>query len=428
MRSAEQGQGTGPGAGQRRSGEMTRQAGCGRCVTSGRWAVLSRRPAGCRRSGTPALPRRPRTEISAVRPGRQERQKRIRPECVVCVAALSPRHPYGHTRPRVLSQVVTQQRRKITTSQPPAYPSRLAHLVSRPIGTTACGSQAPAITLAKGLEGLGNDGNGQRSAGRRGVRRRVTVRDIRWANRTVRVTTPVPTRVWAAVAAADPSTMPFHTPAWRECVSSGSGWRDARRLYELPGERQLVLMMARRPGRLVQASWPEGWGSGGVLAAGGVRPDEMALVCADLAKSGSLNTTVRPGFVAAPAWPSVSGGLSSVPRAVHVAHLGQSFEDFWSRSVSARTRSSNRAAWRSLEQAGVVITRGNSPELVREFYQVYLQWIEWRARQRKMPAALARWRARQVEPFQKFATVASRLGADCQIWVASWDRGLSARP
>jgi hypothetical protein len=26
-----------------------------------------------------------------------------------------------------------------------------------------------------------------------------------------------------------------------------------------------------------------------------------------------------------------------------------------------------------------------------------------------------------VEPFQKFATVASRLGADCQIWVARWD-------
>ena len=166
------------------------------------------------------------------------------------------------------------------------------------------------------------------------------VRDIQWANRTVRVTTPVPTRVWTAVAAADPSTMPFHTPAWRECVSSGSGWRDASRLYELPGERQLVLMMARRPGRLVQASWPGGWGAGGVLAPGGVRPDEMALVCADLAKSGSLSTTVRPGFVAAPAWPSVSGGFSSVPRAVHVAHLGQSFEDFWSRSVSARTRSS----------------------------------------------------------------------------------------
>src|SRR5947199_341842 len=83
------------------------------------------------------------------------------------------------------------------------------------------------------------------------------------------------------------------------------------------------------------------------------------------------------------------------PGAGHVAHLGQSFEDFWSRSVSARTRSNNRAAWRSLEQAGVVISRGNSPKLVREFYQVYLQWIAWRARQRKMPTALARWRARQ---------------------------------
>lgn len=251
------------------------------------------------------------------------------------------------------------------------------------------------------------------------------VRDIRWRNRIVQVTTPVPTKVWAEVAAADPSTMPSHTPAWRECVHSGSGWRDASRLYELPGERQLVLMMARRPGpstRLaVQASWPEGWGPGGVLAPGGASPDEVALVCADLAQSGSLSTTVRPGFLAAPAWPSASRGFSLVPRAVHVVHLGQSFEDFWSRSVSTRTRSNNRAAWRSLEQAGIVITRGNSPELVREFYQVYLQWIDWRARQRKMPTALARWRARRVEPFQKFATVASRLGEDCQIWVARWD-------
>jgi hypothetical protein len=144
------------------------------------------------------------------------------------------------------------------------------------------------------------------------------VRDIRCANRTVRVTTPVPTKVGGG-GAADPSHHAVPCSAWRECVRSGAGWRDASRLYELPGERQLVLMMARRPGRSpglpVQASWPEGWGSGGVLAPGGASPDEVALVCADLAKSGSLSTTVRPGFVAAPAWPSVSRCFASVPRA-----------------------------------------------------------------------------------------------------------------
>ena len=74
-----------------------------------------------------------------------------------------------------------------------------------------------------------------------------------------------------------------------------------------------------------------------------------------------------------------------------------------------------------MEQAGIVITSGNSPELVRAFYDTYLQWIDWRARQRKVPASLARWQARRVEPFPKFATVASTLGADCRIWVSWWE-------
>lgn len=85
-------------------------------------------------------------------------------------------------------------------------------------------------------------------------------RDLRWDGRLVRVTTPVPTDVWAAVAAADPSTTVFQTPVWRDCVCSGTGWQDASRLYEMPDGRQLVLMMAGRPGLpaglALQASWP----------------------------------------------------------------------------------------------------------------------------------------------------------------------------
>jgi hypothetical protein len=108
----------------------------------------------------------------------------------------------------------------------------------------------------------------------------------------------------------------------------------------------------------------------------------------------------------------------TIPRAVHVARLGTSFEDFWLSSVSAKRRANIRNALRHVDRAGIVVTSGNSPELVRAFYQVYLRWIEWRARQRREPLPLARWHARRAEPFQKFADVAGRLGAGCRIWVA----------
>ena len=107
-------------------------------------------------------------------------------------------------------------------------------------------------------------------------------RDVRWNGHAVRVTTPVPTDVWTTVASTDPSTLPFHTGlAGLRLLGQRVAGRE--RLYELPGGRQLVLIMARRgsPSRLaVKASWPPGWGSGGVLAPGGVRPEEVALVSA----------------------------------------------------------------------------------------------------------------------------------------------------
>ena len=249
-------------------------------------------------------------------------------------------------------------------------------------------------------------------------------RDVQWDRHTVRVTTPVPTDIWTTVASADPSTMPFQTSAWRDCICSATGWKDASRLYELPGGRQLVLMMARKgsPSRVtVEASWPHGWGCGGVLGPGGVRPEEVALVCADLSSSRALSATVRPAFSGFPAWSDVDHRISSITRSVHVVHFEGSFDDFWARSVSVKTRSNLRAGWRQIERAGIVLTSGNSPELVQALYDTYLQWIDWRARQRKVPASLARWQAQRVEPFPKFATVASTLGADCRIWVAWWE-------
>jgi GNAT acetyltransferase-like protein len=248
---------------------------------------------------------------------------------------------------------------------------------------------------------------------------------------------PVPTAVWTEVAAADPNALPFQTPAWRDAVCAGrvggrgGGWGDASRLYETAGGRQLVLMMARRsvvPGLAVEASWPAGWGTGGVLAPGGVRPEEAALVHADLANGRAVSAAVRPAFTAASAWPTAGGHSALIPREVHVAHFsGEPFEDYWARAVPGKVRRGIGNARRHLEREGVVITSGNSPDLVDALYQVYLRWIDQRAGQRKMPRPLARWQARRAEPLAKFSAVAGALGEDCRIWVAWWqDRPVGA--
>lgn len=249
-------------------------------------------------------------------------------------------------------------------------------------------------------------------------------RDVCWHGQAVRVTTPVPTAVWTQVAAADPTALPFQTPTWRDCVITGSGWRDASRLYETADGRQLVLMMARRsalPGLAVEASWPAGWGAGGVLAPGGVRPDEAEMIYADLADGRAVSAAVRPSFTAASAWPAAGSSAFLIPRQVHVAHFsGEPFEDYWAHAVPSKMRRGIGNAQRHQERAGVVIASGNSPDLVDALYQVYLRWIDQRAGQRKVPRPLARWQGRRAEPLAKFATVARVLGKDCQIWVAWW--------
>jgi hypothetical protein len=251
------------------------------------------------------------------------------------------------------------------------------------------------------------------------------VRELRWDGQLVRVTMPVPASVWQQIADSDPAAMPFQQPAWRDCVCASGEWRDASQLYETAGGRQLVLMMARRAGRppllARQASWPVGWGTGGLLATGGVQPEDAALVAADLARRRVLSTTVRPAFGAASAWSGVNRQAFTIPRAVHVADCRSSFEDYLARSLTRRARGRIRATQRHAEAAGIVITSGNSPELVRALYDVYLRWADWRAAQRNIPPSVARWRARRAEPAAKFSTVASRLGPGCRIWVAWWE-------
>ncbi|WP_217240897.1 GNAT family N-acetyltransferase [Streptomyces sp. AC555_RSS877] len=248
-----------------------------------------------------------------------------------------------------------------------------------------------------------------------------------WVVRTgegpVRVTSPVPREKWAQVLAADPRAMAFHRPEWVDCVCEVGGWQDAGRLYRTGEGRELLLPMVRRPGRpdplAVRASLPPGWGTGGILAPGGVRAHEFGLVLTDLAADQTLRTRIRPSFGAAHELRAPAPGYVSIPRTVHVLDLDGGMDAVWSQRWSKRVRGNMRSAQRRAERAGLVIESGNSPELVEIYYDLYLRWLEQRARERHLPPAVVRSRGKRAEPLAKYHAVAAALPGVCRILLAT---------
>lgn len=247
--------------------------------------------------------------------------------------------------------------------------------------------------------------------------------DVRTGDGQVRAMSPVPRETWARVLAADPGAMAFHLPEWVDCLCAVGGWQDAGRLYRTGEGRELVLPMVCRPARphplAVRASFPPGWGTGGILAPGGVRPHEVELVLADLAADQALRTSVRPSFRAAHAGPSPAPGFVSVPRTVHVLDLDGGMDAIWSQRWPKNTRRNMRTAERRAERAGLIVETGSSPELVEAFYDLYLRWLDRRARERHLPRAVVRSRGKRAEPLAKFHAVAAALPGTCRILVAT---------
>lgn len=248
------------------------------------------------------------------------------------------------------------------------------------------------------------------------------------------VTSPAPRDSWAEVLAADPGAMHSQTPTWLDCACAAEGWKDASRLYELPGGRMIVLPAARRPliggvGRsgqmTVEASLPHGYGCGGILASGGATPADVHAVTADLAHRQALRTMVRPGFHSAAAWAHAwkadRARAVTVSRTVHVLDLDGGLDAVWRKRFTSKARTGIRNAERKTRAAGVEIEVGNSPALVAAFYDVYVRWLDRRARERMMPTGVARWRGRRAEPLRRFQTAAHGMGDSCRIWVARLD-------
>lgn len=240
---------------------------------------------------------------------------------------------------------------------------------------------------------------------------------------TAVVTSPAPRDVWRELIKADGDALVFQTPEWLDSICANGGYKDASRLYELPGGRRLIMPMVRRRGLpailATQASLPSSWGMGGLLAEGPLHPEDVRAVFEDLTRSLVLRTTIRPNPLHDVAWSAAAlPGMIRKPRMAHVLDLEGGFDEVWSN----RFKGTARTAVRKAEKSGLVVECDTTGRLVPVFYDLLHQSVDRWAEQQNEPRALAHLRAQQRDPQRKFEILAKTLGEACRIWVA-WVNG-----
>jgi Acetyltransferase (GNAT) domain len=227
---------------------------------------------------------------------------------------------------------------------------------------------------------------------------------------------PAPRESWASVLQASSEATIFQTPAWLDACCAGGGFEDASRLYETADGRRIVLPMVRpkhlarlRPSR----SMPDGWGFGGAIAPGELRPEDVAIVLDDLVASQEA-TIVKTGPLSTEAWRLAPAHRS--PRSRHIVEIGDGFDSLWS-DLSSGTRNKIRKA----EKGGVEVRWGPASDLVGIHSHIHLRWAADRARRQGVPVRLAVVRAKRDQPAGALAEIARHLGDRCRIGVASID-------
>ena len=233
------------------------------------------------------------------------------------------------------------------------------------------------------------------------------------------VTTPAPREIWQELFFSDPEAVPYQAVAWCDCIGALEGFEDASRLYEFSGGQRLVMPMVRRkflPGFFsVQASPPHGWGMGGFLSAGEVRPEEVAAIFADLAGMDAMRASIRPNPRTAALWAAAApSNVLSIPRVAHVLDLEGGFGKVWTKRFKKRTRSRVRKA----ERSGIEVECDTSGKLIPDFYDLLLQSFDRWAGQQHEPRLLTHFRGKRRDPVQKFKLIAEKLGDACRVWVA----------
>jgi hypothetical protein len=232
---------------------------------------------------------------------------------------------------------------------------------------------------------------------------------------------PAAREAWGRALAGDSRAMVSQTPAWLDCVCACGPFEDATRVYSGDGGRDLVLPLARVRGSsaiaTVESSMPFGWSSGGLVAAGPPpSPAEVAAVVRDLSERRALRIGVRPSPAETGVWAAAVGeSATTAPYTTYTLDIGGGWDHVWTKGL----RSSTRGRVRRAERAGITVERDAGGRLVEVFDMLYRRSVERWARQQHEPLALARLRARRRDPRRKFEEVARRLGAGCNVWVAS---------
>jgi hypothetical protein len=241
------------------------------------------------------------------------------------------------------------------------------------------------------------------------------------------VVSPAPRDVWNEVLAADRYALVSQTPAWVDSLCANNTYSDASRLYLWPNGRQLVLPMVRAKrwpaGASSEASYPDGWGIGGLIGAGEITPLEVGSVLADLTGRPLLRTILRPDPLRCAAWAAAERpDVRAIRRVSYILDLAGGFDTVWAKRFRATTRSKVRKA----ERSNLVVERDTTGRLLPVFYELYWQSIRTWARQHHEPLALARWRAERRDPQRKFERIAQAVGDAMRIWIAWRDRQLVA--
>lgn len=243
---------------------------------------------------------------------------------------------------------------------------------------------------------------------------------LKLTRQPISVISPAPRDVWNDLMRSDPEALPYQMPAWLDAMCAADGYEDASRLYNLAGDQQLIMPMVRRRGLLsalkIESSLPNGWGMGGLIARKPIRPEEIALVFADLSSRSSLRTSIRPNPRAGATWAAAQPHrVIAIPRFAHVLDLEGGFDMVWTKRFNSVTRGKIRKA----ERSGLVVEYDTSGKLVPVFYDLFLRSIDRWAEQQHEPRVLARWRNQRRDSQHKLQVIAQMMGGACHIWVAS---------
>ncbi len=235
-----------------------------------------------------------------------------------------------------------------------------------------------------------------------------------------RVTEPAPGPAWRKVYDSDPDAVPTQSPGWAAAVRAGGLVRDRSALYEFPdGGTAVWPAVGRLPrvgGRaLSTASWPHGWGYGGVLAQdGALSPDQVSSVLSDQAARYPLALRLAPMPLRASWYAHVTaGGWTRTAQRTQIVPL-EELSDLWK-----AYRHQARTGVRKAEKQGVEVDVPPAAQGVAVFSELYRRNVDRWAAERGQPLAAARLLARLRDVPGQVAAVSRELGPDCRIWVAS---------